>query len=147
MHRSAYQLKEADPHTWAIPRLHGDPKSALVRLQYDEYGEGVTRDAHAELFALHLQRLGLDPTYGAWLDWIPGSTLATTNLVSLFGLHRRWRGALVGHLALFEMASVPVMGAYSAALDAWRREATQGPVPRGTLGGRCASPGRGDRDR
>ena len=25
-HRSAYQLKEADPHSWALPRLHGiDP--------------------------------------------------------------------------------------------------------------------------
>lgn len=124
--RSAYQLKEADPHSWALPRLHGEPKAALVRLQYDEYGEGVTNDAHAALFALHLDRMGLDSTYGAWIDWIPGSTLATTNLVSLFGLHRRWRGALVGHLAMFEMASVPVMAAYSAALkrlgyDAWTR--------------------------
>src|SRR5204862_7551168 len=27
------------------------------------------------------------------------------NQMSLFGLHRRWRGALVGHLALFEMTS------------------------------------------
>src|SRR5438067_8120611 len=26
VHRSAYQLKEADPHCWAIPRLHGAPK-------------------------------------------------------------------------------------------------------------------------
>jgi hypothetical protein len=25
--------------------------------------------------------------------------------MSLFGLHRRWRGAIVGHLALFEMTS------------------------------------------
>jgi hypothetical protein len=32
-------------------------------------------------------------------------TLATVNLMSLFGLHRRWRGAIVGHLALFEMTS------------------------------------------
>ena len=23
VHRSGYQLKEADPHTWAIPRLNG----------------------------------------------------------------------------------------------------------------------------
>src|SRR3954470_10382360 len=27
-HRSAYQLKEADPHSWALPRLHGGPKAA-----------------------------------------------------------------------------------------------------------------------
>ena len=32
-------------------------------------------------------------------------TLATVNLMSLFGLHRRLRGAIVGHLALFEMTS------------------------------------------
>lgn len=116
VHRSAYQLKEADPHSWALPRLHGIPKAALARIQFDEYGEGRLRDMHAELFALHLQRLGLVPAYGAYLDVIPGSTLSTSNLVSLFGLHRRWRGALVGHLALFEMASVPVMADYSTAL-------------------------------
>jgi hypothetical protein len=32
-------------------------------------------------------------------------TLATVNLMSLLGLHRRLRGAIVGHLALFEMTS------------------------------------------
>lgn len=114
VHRSAYQLKEADPHSWALPRLHGEPKAALARIQFDEYGEGVQRDVHAELFALHLDRLGLDDTYGAHLDVIPGSTLTTSNLVSMFGLHRRWRGALVGHLAMFEMASVPVMANLAA---------------------------------
>jgi hypothetical protein len=31
--------------------------------------------------------------------------LATNNLMSLFGLHRRLRGALLGHLAAFEMTS------------------------------------------
>ena len=30
-HRSIYQLKEADPHSFAIPRLHGAPKAALIR--------------------------------------------------------------------------------------------------------------------
>jgi hypothetical protein len=57
--------------------------------------------------------LGLDPTYGAYLERLPGVTLATVNLISLFGLHRRWRGALVGHLAVFEMTSVVPMGRYS----------------------------------
>jgi hypothetical protein len=52
-----------------------------------------------------MQALGLDREYGAYLDLIPASTLATVNLMSLFGLHRRWRGAIVGHLALFEMTS------------------------------------------
>ena len=31
IHRSAYQLKEADPHSWALPRLSGRPKAAMVR--------------------------------------------------------------------------------------------------------------------
>jgi hypothetical protein len=52
-----------------------------------------------------MRSLGLDSTYGAYLDLIPGVTLATVNQMSLFGLHRRWRGAIVGHLALFEMTS------------------------------------------
>src|SRR6201999_1753425 len=36
---------------------------------------------------------------------MPAGPLATVNLMSLFGLHRRLRGAIVGHLALFEMTS------------------------------------------
>jgi hypothetical protein len=105
VHRSAYQLKEADPHSWAIPRLFGAPKAAMVEIQADEYGGGRPEWIHAELFARAMRSLGLDPTYGAYLDLIPGITLATVNLMSLFGLHRRWRGAIVGHLALFEMTS------------------------------------------
>ena len=116
VHRSAYQLKEADPHTWAIPRLDGPAKAALVLIQSDEYGNGTPSEVHAELFAVTMEALGLDRTYGAYLDLIPGATLATVNLISLFGLHRRWRGALVGHLAIFEMASVVPMGRYAAAL-------------------------------
>jgi hypothetical protein len=105
IHRSAYQLKEADPHSWAIPRLAGAPKAALIEIQLDEYGRGRPDWMHAELFAKSMRAVGLDPTYGAYLDQIPGVTLATVNLMSLFGLHRRWRGAIVGHLALFEMTS------------------------------------------
>ena len=105
VHRSAYQLKEADPHSFAIPRLSGAPKAALVEVQADEYGGGRAERIHAELFAAALDELGLDARYGAYLDVIPGVTLATVNLMSLLGLHRRWRGAIVGHLALFEMTS------------------------------------------
>lgn len=124
--RSAWQLKEADPHSWAIPRLHGAPKAALVEIQADEYGQGVEKDIHAELYALTLRRMGLDDAYGAWLDHLPGITLSGVSLVSWFGLHRRWRGALVGHLAIFEMSSVSVMARLSAAMerlgfDTWSR--------------------------
>ncbi len=105
VHRSAYQLKEADPHSFVVPRLTGVAKSAVMDIQFDEYGGGRPERAHAQLFANVLASLGLDPTYGTYLPVIPGVTLATVNLMSLFGLHRRWRGALCGHLALFEMTS------------------------------------------
>jgi hypothetical protein len=105
IHRSAYQLKEADPHSWAIPRLAPGPKAALLEIQFDEYGGGRPERMHAVLFANTMRALGLDPSYGAYLHLLPAETLATVNLLTGFGLHRRRRGALVGHLALFEMTS------------------------------------------
>jgi hypothetical protein len=116
VHRSAYQLKEADPHSWALPRLSGAPKAAMVEIQADEYGGGRADRIHAHLFAKAMTGLGLDATYGAYLEHIPGYTLATVNLMSLLGLHRRWRGAIVGHLALFEMTSAIPNRRYAAAL-------------------------------
>jgi hypothetical protein len=88
----------------------------LVEIQADEYGGGRADRIHAQLFAKAMTGLGLDATYGAYLDRIPGFTLATVNLMSLFGLHRRWRGAIVGHLALFEMTSAVPNRRYAAAL-------------------------------
>ena len=105
VHRSAYHLKEADPHSWALPRLAGRPKAALVEIQADEYGGGAEERMHASLFRDTMEELGLDASYGAYLGLLPAVTLATVNLMSLFGLHRRWRGAIVGHLAIFEMTS------------------------------------------
>jgi hypothetical protein len=104
-HRSAYQLKEADPHSWALPRLTGGPKGAMVEIQADEYGGGDPDRIHATLFARGMDALGLDSRYGAYVDRLPAVTLATVNLMSMFGLHRRLRGAIIGHLALFEMTS------------------------------------------
>jgi hypothetical protein len=103
--RSVYQLKEADPHSWLLPRLHGAAKSALVEIQADEYGGGRPGATHSELFAGTLRALGLDDTYGAYVDHAPAPTLAAANAMHLFGLHRRWRGAAVGHLAAYEITS------------------------------------------
>ncbi|MGH8932062.1 MAG: iron-containing redox enzyme family protein [Egibacteraceae bacterium] len=116
IHRSAYQLKEADPHSWAIPRLSGLAKAALVEIQIDEYGGGRPDRMHARLFADTMEALGLDSAYGAFLDHIPGVTLAGVNLMSLCGLHRRLRGAICGHLALFEMTSSIPNRRYASAL-------------------------------
>jgi len=114
--RSAFQLKEADPHTWAIPRLAGRAKAALVEIQADEYGSGDPARIHQEMYRDTMEALGLDPAYGAYLDHIPGVTLATVNLISMFGLHRRLRGAAVGHLAAYEMGSPAGSRRYANAL-------------------------------
>ena len=103
--RSIYTRKEADPHTWAIPRLTGRAKAALVEVQSDEYGAGRPQRIHAEIFARTMRGLGLDDTYGAYIDHVPAITLASFTMMSMFGLNRRLRGAIVGHLAAFEMTS------------------------------------------
>lgn len=103
--RSVYHLKEADPHTWAIPRLAGGPKAALVEVQADEYGAGHAERMHAALFADSMRALDLDATYGHLVDQVPAVVLAGVNAMSMFGLNRRLLGAIVGHLAAFEMTS------------------------------------------
>lgn len=103
--RSLYQLKEADPHTWAIPRLRGRAKAALVEIQVDEYGGGNPARIHAELYRTLMRGIGLDDGYGAYLESAPAAALALSNVMSMFGLRRELRGAVVGHLAAYEMSS------------------------------------------
>ncbi len=116
IHRSAYQLKEADPHSWIIPRLSGKPKAALLEIQFDEYGSGDAARMHSALFADAMRALDLDPSYGHYLPVIPGTTLATVNLMSLFGLNRRLLGAAVGHIAGFELGSSIPNASYARGL-------------------------------
>jgi hypothetical protein len=116
-HRSAYQLKEADPHTLAIARLApGRAKDAFVEIQTDEYGGGRPGESHQELFGGTLRALGLDDRYGAYLDHLPAATLATVNLTSALAATRARLGDCVGHLALFEMTSVGPMARYARAV-------------------------------
>lgn len=107
VHRSLYHLKEADPHAFAIPRLLGTAKAAFVAIEYDEYGAGRGPHMHQQLFADLLDAAGLDSTYLAYLGAVPAEALAAVNLMSLFGLHRRLRGAAVGHFASTEITSPP----------------------------------------
>jgi hypothetical protein len=126
VHRSIYQLKESDPHSWAIPRLTGPPKTALMEVQNDEYGGGRPERMHSVLFAKTMRALGLDDRENAYLDRVPGETLATVNLMSALGLRRERRGAIVGHLAMFEMTSSLPNRRYGNALRrlGFDREAT-----------------------
>jgi hypothetical protein len=114
--RSVYHLKEGDPHTFAVPRLSGRTKSAMVEIQADEYGGGSPQRMHSELFAGLMRDLGLDAGYGALWGEAPAVAFASVNTMSLFGLHRRWRGAALGHLACVEMTSSEPSRRYSAGL-------------------------------
>ncbi len=114
--RSVYHLKEADPHTFAIPRLSGRTKAAMVEIQADEYGGGAPERMHSELFAGMMRDLGLDAGYGALWDDAPAVAFTSVNTMSLFGLHRRWRGAALGHLACVEMTSSEPSRRYAAGL-------------------------------
>ncbi|MGW8744853.1 iron-containing redox enzyme family protein [Streptomyces sp. NPDC055794] len=105
--RSLYHLKEADPHAWVLPRLWGRAKAAMAAVEFDEYGGGRADRVHAQLFARLMTDLGLDTTYGRHLDAASAECLATVNMMSLFGLHRALRGALVGHFAAVEITSSP----------------------------------------
>lgn len=105
MNRSVYQLKEADPHSFGIPRLYGAEKAALVEIQSDEYGAGRPERMHSELFKATMRWLGLSTEYGAYVADVPAVTLAQSNLMSYFALHRSNLPQLLGHLAALEMTS------------------------------------------
>ncbi|MEO6794868.1 MAG: iron-containing redox enzyme family protein [Mycobacterium sp.] len=107
VHRSLYHLKEGDPHAWVIPRLTGQAKASFVAIEFDEYGAGRGQHLHQQLFADLMTAAGLDSTYLGYLDTVGAESLAVVNLMSLFGLHRRLRGAAIGHFASTEITSPP----------------------------------------
>ncbi|MEV6112711.1 iron-containing redox enzyme family protein [Streptomyces sp. NPDC052109] len=105
--RSLYHLKEADPHAWVLPRLWGRAKAGMAAVEFDEFGGGRADRVHARLFAALMADLGLDTEYGRYVDAARAEMLAVVNVMSLFGLHRELRGALVGHFAEVEITSSP----------------------------------------
>lgn len=107
VHRSIYHLKEADPHAWVIPRLRGQAKAALVAVEFDEFGGGRYERMHSRLYAELLASAGLHAGYLHYLEHVPPQAFAPVNLMSLFGLHRGLRGALVGHFAAAEITTAP----------------------------------------
>lgn len=103
--RSVYHLKEADPTAWVVPRITGGAKAALMEIQFDEYGAGRSDRVHQDLFSLGLSASGLSADYGHYVAEARLPVLEQNNAVSLLGLHRRLRGAALGHLAAFEATS------------------------------------------
>ncbi len=72
-----------------------------------EIGQPDGRRMHSRLFAAMMAALGLSTAYGHYLDAAPAETLAEVNFMSMCGLHRRLRGALVGQFATVELTSSP----------------------------------------
>ncbi|MET9199290.1 iron-containing redox enzyme family protein [Gordonia sp. NPDC003585] len=116
-HRSIYHLREADPHTTAIPRLTGRAKAGLVEIQSDEYGAGRVERMHSTLFAGTLRALGLSADYAAYAADLPAVTLAWSNALTLFASRRQWRAAVVGHLLALECTSSIPNKKYSQGLS------------------------------
>src|SRR5690606_26930752 len=114
--RSLYHLKEADPHAWVLPRLRGRAKAAMAAVEFDEFGGGRADRVHARLFAELMTDLGLDTTYGRYLDAACAELLVTVNLMSFIGRHRSLRGALVGHFVTVEIPSSPGSRGLAAAM-------------------------------
>jgi hypothetical protein len=73
-------LSDADLHL-ALYRCY--------ELHYRKYGSGSAVGMHSALFADTRTALGLDSAYGAYVDELPGPTLATVKLVSIF--ESQWR--------------------------------------------------------
>lgn len=103
--RAVHHLRESDPQSFVLPRLSGAAKVALAELQYDEYGGGRPDRLHQELFARALESMDLSRELDPHVASASGATLASVNLMSLFALNRRLRGAAMGHLAAFEATS------------------------------------------
>jgi hypothetical protein len=57
------------------------------------------------MFARTMTLVGLDDTYGAYVDRVPATALAATTTMTMFGMQRRLRGASAGHLAAVEATS------------------------------------------
>jgi hypothetical protein len=90
-----------------IPRLQGQAKASLVAVEFDEFGGGRGERMHSQLYVDLLAGAGLETGYLHYLEVVPASMLAVVNMMSLFGLRRSMRGALVGHFAAAEITTAP----------------------------------------
>lgn len=103
--KSAYQLKEGDPHTFAIPRLPDEAKLPLLEIQFDEYGNGRLSDQHSRIFAEAMRSVELSDRYGDYCDAWPCEVLAANTALGWWASRREWVGAVAGHLAFIETTS------------------------------------------
>ena len=116
VHRSAHQQRTPEPGARTITARAEEDLAARVMIQFDEGGSSDAGRIRANFLAATMIALGLDASYGSYVEILPGVTLATANLAALFSLHPHWRAALVGQLAVAELTSRESMERYSRAL-------------------------------
>jgi hypothetical protein len=116
VHRSAHQQRTLDTETYVPLRRVDENETAKVMIQFDERGAVAAGRVRANFLAAAMTALGLDPSYGSYVEILPGVTLATANLATMFALHPHWRAALVGQLAVAELTSMESMERYRHAL-------------------------------
>jgi hypothetical protein len=117
VHRSIYNLRESDPQAFTLPRLGGAAKVALAEILYDEFGAGRPERLHSALFADAMSGCGLDAEFGSYVPDVSGATLAVTNAMNLFALHRTHVAAALGHFGAFEATSSEPSRHLVAAVD------------------------------
>ena len=114
--RSLYQLREADAHTLAVPRLPAAVKCALLEVQWDEYGGADPGRMHSRLFAATMRELGLRDRFGHYVDAVPAPALALLNVLSRYALRRGTVPELIGTLVAIETTSSLPSRNYAAGL-------------------------------
>ena len=104
--RSVQQLKESDPQSFVLPRLDGaakvGPRRAAVRRVRRRPSRTAARHAVRRRPRGRRARPDLRRVHRRGLRAV---SLACANVMSMFGLNRRLRGAAMGHLAAFEATS------------------------------------------
>ncbi len=93
VHRSLDHLSGPGPHVWAMPPLNTRSATAFA----------TESDTLTDLMVA----ARLEPGYLAYIDLVPAESLAVVNVMSLFGLHRSYRGAAMGRFAANAITCCP----------------------------------------
>ena len=115
VHRSVNELREVVPDFYEASSIgaHHDPDSNSAPLESRPLDE--TQRSRAS-FGDTMSALNLDATPGAYVVRLPASTLATTNLGTMFAHQPQWRAALAGLEAVLELSSVASQEQFSVTL-------------------------------
>jgi hypothetical protein len=123
VHRSVYQFRADYNAPDTTPQSEFDPVPASTSVRFEDLGSSVDAQLRSSFFSTTMSSLGLDNSHGSYVEIVPGVTLATVNLKSMFSFHPHWRAAMFGHAAASEVTSLESMERYCRALNRFGLEA------------------------